>query len=143
MSESDTFFPACLVHFFGKLEDDNPLKGYYTGKSFAGELKWLVKVFDESVDIPSEEEKSTVMIRNITNPYSTDWSTDPSVYAHLPGDLTVKQLANCCPDFGHVLDHAVFSDTFDEQDPNSRFSLLPGTPPSPRELASSMLLEAR
>jgi hypothetical protein len=57
--------------------------------------------------------KPSINERFFYNPYSTSWlaDNDPSMYAHLPGDLSLNQIDHCTPD--------VFSTKVDAIDPDS------------------------
>jgi hypothetical protein len=65
--------------------------------------------------------KPSINKRFFYNPYSTSWLADnnPSMYAHLPGDLSLNQIDHCTPDDSQLLSHDVFSTKVDAIDPDS------------------------
>jgi GNAT superfamily N-acetyltransferase len=144
---SPVSFPPHLVDAFPK-EDDNTLTGYLEDdeEGFASEVKdlkddeefcfedeepprftWLRRVYDSSYKF--SKVKTIINHRFFSNPYSSDWSDDVSVYAHLPGKLSLRSLQRCAPDSHEVLNNRqVFGETSD-LDMESLFSLPPGYPP--------------
>ena len=97
-----------------------------TRKVISPPLKWMIRVYASSYKFNKVE--TVINHRFYTNLYSTDWSTDVSVYAHLPGKLSLRALQHCCPDHHKVLNNEIFGNKHDF-DMDSLFSLPPGNPP--------------
>ena len=123
--EESASFPQPLMVSFAREDDDegSPLKDYLLPSS---ELQWLMKVYKASYVFSKVE--TVIYDRFFTNPYSIDWDGDPSVYAHLPGGLLLKQLDHCAPDDSSALNHKVFQER-DITDRDSVLSPLPGNCP--------------
>jgi hypothetical protein len=149
MSLVSASFPPHLANAFPK-EDNNPLKDYLDNdeerlaskvtdyledgeecnedneECHQSPLKWIMRVFDSSYKF--KKVKTVINHRFCTNPYSSDWSKDISVYAHLPGKLSLLPMQHCGPDHHEVLDNEGIGDKVD-LNMGSLFSLPPGNPP--------------
>ena len=127
--EEEETFPSSLTVAFADEDNGSPLKDYF------GEhpgLVWLKRKYEASYVFSKVKTKMREAL--FTNPYSTNWCEDLSVYAHLSegmGALTLKQLDHCARDIDARV--TTFFNRVSQNkdvDPDSKFSLIPGNPPA-------------
>jgi hypothetical protein len=128
-NEEEETFPSSLTDAFADEDYGSPLKDYF------GEhpgLVWLKRKYEASYVFSKVKTKMREAL--FTNPYSTNWCEDLSVYAHLSegmGALTLKQLDHCARDIDARV--TTFFNRVSQNkdvDPDSKFSLIPGNPPA-------------
>ena len=87
-------FPKALVNELKEVDPDEHFTNYFEGSP---DLRWYSKQLKAADSMfNTKKASSTVNHRFFTDP---NWFGSPTVYAHLPGDLSLQELEHCAPNF--------------------------------------------
>ena len=85
-------FPSLLIDAFANEVDTSPLHNYLGDSK---DLTWLLGTFGSTSFFEHKNEPVNTRLFSNPNPIENDWH---SVYARLPGKLSLNDIEHCAPD---------------------------------------------